>query len=162
MKGILLSIKREWWEKILSGEKTMEIRKSAPTTKKGIQWPVRVLCYISGTGEIQGEFMCHGWVKTNLVAAMAKQSCVPVEELEKYADEKSLYGWIVQEPRAYQEGIPLSALGMDKPPMSWCYLEMDKRDTRPVLMIGGEALEEKRSYLDVYGNVREEERITGL
>lgn len=123
MKEILLSIKPEWWERILAGEKTMEIRKSAPTTRKGIQWPVRVLCYISGTGEIQGEFMCRGWVKTNLVAAMAKQSCVPVEELEKYADGKSLYGWIVQKPERFDKPIPLEMIGVDKPPVSWRYLE---------------------------------------
>ena len=30
MKAVLLSLKPEWWEKILTGEKDMEIRKTAP------------------------------------------------------------------------------------------------------------------------------------
>lgn len=30
MRAVLMSIKPEWWEKILTGEKTMEIRKTAP------------------------------------------------------------------------------------------------------------------------------------
>ncbi len=81
------------------------------------------LCYISGTGEIQGQFMCHGWIKTNLVAALAKQSCVPVEELTKYAGGKGLYGWIVQKPERFDKPIPLEMIGVDKPPVSWRYLE---------------------------------------
>ena len=30
MRAVLLSIKPEWWEKILAGEKDLEIRKTAP------------------------------------------------------------------------------------------------------------------------------------
>lgn len=127
MKDILLSIKPEWWEKILTGEKTMEIRKSAPTTRKGIRWPVRVLCYVSGTRAVQGQFMCHGWVKTNLVAALAKQSCVPVEELERYnTGRKGLYGWIIQDPVKFDRPIPIESICPSGPPMSWRYLEGPK------------------------------------
>lgn len=61
MTAVLLSIKPEWWEKILSGEKTLEIRKTHPR-KDSIEWPVTVLVYVSGTGAVQGQFRCPGEV----------------------------------------------------------------------------------------------------
>ena len=64
MRAVLMSMKPEWWEKILSGEKTLEIRKSAPQSKDGraFRWPLTVLVYVSGTGAVQGKFTCWGWV----------------------------------------------------------------------------------------------------
>ena len=35
MRAVLLSIKPEWWEKILAGEKDLEIRKTAPRAGAG-------------------------------------------------------------------------------------------------------------------------------
>ena len=57
MKAVLLSLKPEWWEKILTGEKDMEIRKTAPQGGAGEPepWPVLVLVYVSGTGGVQGK-----------------------------------------------------------------------------------------------------------
>lgn len=65
MKAVLLSLKPEWWEKILAGEKDMEIRKTAPQGGAGEPepWPVLVLVYVSGTGGVQGKFLCPGYVK---------------------------------------------------------------------------------------------------
>ena len=62
MRAVLMSMKPEWWEKILSGEKTLEIRKSAPQSKDGraFRWPLTVLVYVSGTGAVQGKFTCWG------------------------------------------------------------------------------------------------------
>lgn len=46
MKSILISIKPEWVAKILSGEKTVEIRKTAP----GCDLPIEVLIYCTKGG----------------------------------------------------------------------------------------------------------------
>lgn len=35
MLAVLLSVKQAWWEKMLTGEKTLEIRKTAPKSGKG-------------------------------------------------------------------------------------------------------------------------------
>ena len=45
MRAVLLSIKPEWWEKILAGEKDLEIRKTAPRDGAGgpDPWPLLVL-----------------------------------------------------------------------------------------------------------------------
>lgn len=67
MRAVLLSIKPEWWEKILAGEKDLEIRKTAPRAGAGgpEPWPLLVLAYVSGTGAVLGQFLCMGWVKSN-------------------------------------------------------------------------------------------------
>ena len=67
MRAVLMSMKPQWWEKILAGEKLLEIRKSAPKGGAGEPepWPLLVLVYVSGTGAVQGQFSCEGWVKTN-------------------------------------------------------------------------------------------------
>lgn len=77
MKAVLLSLKPEWWEKILAGEKDMEIRKTAPQGGAGEPepWPVLVLVYVSGTGGVQGKFLCPGYVKTNLLAGLQRRAC---------------------------------------------------------------------------------------
>ena len=54
MKTVLISIKEKWWKKILSNEKELEIRKNRP---KGIEYPFRVVCYVTGRG-IMGAFTC--------------------------------------------------------------------------------------------------------
>lgn len=126
MKAVLMSMKPEWWEKILSGEKLLEIRKTAPVGGAGEPepWPLLVLVYVSGTGTVQGQFLCTGWVKTNFLPYLEKQSCVPIEALEKYAGGKSLCGWIIQNPEKFDEPSLLAELGLERPPMSWQYVEI--------------------------------------
>lgn len=65
-----MSIKPEWWKKILAGEKTVEIRKTAPKGGAGEPkpWPLLVLVYVSGTGAVLGQFYCHGWAKKRFLA----------------------------------------------------------------------------------------------
>ena len=130
--GMLLSIaifplvKPEWWEKILAGEKDLEIRKTAPRAGAGgpEPWPLLVLAYVSGTGAVLGQFLCMGWVKSNCFRYLASRSCVPAEDLEKYAGGKSLYGWIVGEAEEYETPSPLAEFGLTRPPMSWQYIEI--------------------------------------
>ena len=62
MKAVLLSIKREWARKILSSEKTIEIRK----TKPKLTPPFRVFMYETkadgGKGAVIGSFVCD-WIR---------------------------------------------------------------------------------------------------
>ena len=57
MLAVLMSMKPEWWEKILGGEKTLEIRKTHPQNER-LEWPVTVLLLvallITLTGAIRG------------------------------------------------------------------------------------------------------------
>lgn len=126
MKAVLASVKPEWWEKILSGEKTLEIRKSAPQNKDGraFRWPLIVLVYVSGTGAVQGEFTCPGWVQTNLLEMLVFGSGVKLEDLQAYAKGGSLYGWLVEKPKKYYIPHTLEDFGVKKPPMSWQYVDI--------------------------------------
>ena len=71
MLAVLMSMKPEWWEKILDGEKTLEIRKTHPQNER-LEWPVTVLVYVSGTGAVQGQFLCHGYTETNFLQYLEK------------------------------------------------------------------------------------------
>ncbi len=55
---------------------------------------------------------------------LAGQSCVPMEDLEKYAAGKSLCGWTVKDPQKYDTPSPLAEFGLERPPMSWQYIEI--------------------------------------
>lgn len=60
MKAVLISIAPEWCEKILNGEKTIEVRKSAPK-----ELPIKAYIYETkgsskkGRGKVIGEFICN-------------------------------------------------------------------------------------------------------
>jgi hypothetical protein len=93
MKAVMISIRPEWCEKIASGEKTMEVRKTRPK----IEPPFK--CYIYCTvgdgakgdilpnsgvtcGKVIGEFVCH-WIRRESEVALglvdvvlAKTSCM--------------------------------------------------------------------------------------
>lgn len=126
MLAVIMSMKPEWWEKIQTGEKTLEIRKSAPKHENNpaIEWPMLVLVYVSGTGAVQGQFICQGWIKTNLLENLEKRSCVPLDELREYANRKSLYGWMISSVEKYETPEPLAEFGISRPPMSWQYIEL--------------------------------------
>ena len=127
MKAVLSKRKtRNGGRKSSSGEKTLEIRKSAPQSKDGwtFRWPLTVLVYVSGTGAVQGKFTCWGWVRTNLLEMLVERSGVSMEALRAYAKGGSLYGWVVQNPEKFDEPAQLAELGLERPPMSWCYVEI--------------------------------------
>lgn len=123
MLAVLMSMKPEWWEKILAGGKTLEIRKTHPQNER-LEWPVTVLVYVSGTGAVQGQFLCPGEVSYRTMQDLEGMSCVPREDLLKYAKGRRLSGWIVRSPEKFDAPSPLAEFGLDRPPMSWQYVEI--------------------------------------
>lgn len=64
-KAVLISIRPEWVEKIMSGEKTLEVRKTRP--KLGTPFKCYIYCTLDGLrhpfgkvfgGRVVGEFVC--------------------------------------------------------------------------------------------------------
>lgn len=53
MKSVLISIRPEWVEKIVNGEKTIEVRKTAPK-----EVPFKAYIYMTKNGKVIGEFIC--------------------------------------------------------------------------------------------------------
>jgi predicted transcriptional regulator len=110
-KAVMLSIRPKWCEKIASGEKTIEVRKTRP---KKLKNPFK--CYIYCTqgrdarrlrgswGKVIGEFTCDGfWIgsprNTNPIFCMA--ACMDGFDTEKYAKDKILYGWHISDLKIY-------------------------------------------------------------
>ena len=86
---IILSLHERWWKKMLAGEKILEIRKTAPTEKDR---EYRVLVYVTGTGEIKGEFVCKDFLKIPTIPEIKdrevqKGSCLTGQQLKEYVGE---------------------------------------------------------------------------
>lgn len=117
-KAVMISIRPKWCEKIASGEKTIEVRKTRP---KKLKNPFK--CYIYCTqgrdarrlrvswGKVIGEFTCDGfWIgsprNTNPIFCMA--ACMDGFDTEKYAKDKILYGWHISGLKIYDTPKELS------------------------------------------------------
>ena len=116
MKATLISIKPKWCERIVSGKKTIEVRKSCPQLKTPFK------CYIYCTkenckgiyndpwkwfylrGKVIGEFICNEIIQPfSSLKFMSKESCVSEEELFKYSNGKQLYGWRISDLKIYDK-----------------------------------------------------------
>ena len=115
MKAILMSIKHKWCELIFSGEKTIEVRKTAPKLKP----PFKVYMYESigqgeGAGAVVGEFVCDSVVtmicaKIDVKKFRALQkcerysagTCLTAKELYEYSKGDWFYGWHITAPKRY-------------------------------------------------------------
>jgi predicted transcriptional regulator len=134
MKKILLSLHQEWWEKMLTGEKDIEVRKTAPQEKLCKEY--WVLVYVTGGVGVVGEFTCRHFHSIRVTPTIQKtiglqgwdlesHSCLTARHLHEYARGrlKPLWGWQVEHVKAYPEPKQLSDYGVKRPPQSWMYLK---------------------------------------
>ena len=135
-KAVLISIRPEWVEKILNGEKTLEVRKNRPNM--GTPFKCYIYCTNSGVamgmwgkhGKVVGEFVCDKitWL-THIgfsglpgirLAAMKNGhtiddsfdfsgSCLTTPQIEKYLDGKDGYAWHISNLKIYDSPKQLSA-----------------------------------------------------
>lgn len=125
MKSVLISIRPQWVEKITSGEKTIEVRKTAPKE-------VPFKCYIyetqgrtetpwidedghfiyKGRGQVIGEFICdkidkytfsHYEAEYRVTHVEQNAMCLNQPELIHYGKGKTLYGWHISELKIYDK-----------------------------------------------------------
>ena len=127
MKAVLISIQPKWCEKIASGRKTLELRKSFPKQKTPFKcyiymtagnasYPVMkngapYICHNNGGQVIIGEFVCdyilHGCHMANADIAEV-QSCVRREDIFQYSNGKKVYGWHISDLVIYDKPKALS------------------------------------------------------
>lgn len=128
MKSVLISIKPEWVEKITSGKKTIEVRKSAP---KEVPFKAYIYCsygdmktnyYLKGRGKVIGEFICdkvysiknqgNSFVVANeeqgVTNEIARQSCLDYDDMVGYLGNKDGYGWHISDLKIYDKSKELS------------------------------------------------------
>ena len=149
-QSILMSIHPEYAQRIFSGKKQIELRK---TLSRQLLLPYKVYLYATKSGLpvndikqgcIVGDFVCDGVYRlvpmperVGLVAYCIKNwhdgsltqitqewldaTTLTAEELEKYGNGKTIYGYRIYSP--YKYVVP-AALSKDRTaPQSWCYIK---------------------------------------
>lgn len=123
MPEIMISIRPEWTRWIVSGKKTVEVRKTRPKIE------VPFLCYIyqclpkSGNrnerdGRVIGEFICDKideidviddefmtYIQVNQKASMfvTQETCLDIDGLQQYLGNKSGFGWHISDLIVYDK-----------------------------------------------------------
>lgn len=134
MKSVLISINPKWVDKIVSGEKTIEVRKAAP---KEVPFKAYIYCsygdmktnyYLTGRGKVIGEFICdkieelHEWelspqgkfadFERERLENFLTAACLSEEEVVRYRENlpycKPLYGWHISDLKIYDKPKELS------------------------------------------------------
>lgn len=118
-KAVLISIRPEWCEKIINGQKTIEVRKTRPKMNP----PFKCYIYRSAQGGAIGEFVCDDiferivrvggnceppkycicdWdMDCTPLDTLLAGACLTKDELEKYLNGGVGYGWHISDLRIY-------------------------------------------------------------
>lgn len=121
-KAILISLRKEWWDKIVSREKKIELRKTAPKQISGT-----TICYVYVPEEksVIGQFILQGVAQVQPGEVLEQNSCVSVEQQVNYKGNGELFGWLVAFPVQYEHKIDLQKfLGVKRAPQSWQYCKL--------------------------------------
>ena len=140
MKSVMLSIKPKWVEKIVNGEKTIEVRKSMPK----IETPFKCYIYMS-QGDLKDLGLYSEWIYKNRMKVIGEFFCNKIDEytfshyeaeyrvthveqelmrlnypeLIKYGKGETIYGWHISDLKIY-----------DKPKELWNFLPLLGKDRR--------------------------------
>ena len=124
MKSVLIAIQPQWAEKIAKGEKTIEVRKTAPKCETPFK------CYIYMTqGKLKDLGIYSEWVYKNRMKVIGEficdkaseldyvyywnngyefETCLTYRQVADYGKGKPLYGWHISELRLYDKPKELS------------------------------------------------------
>ena len=129
-KAILISVRPRWVEKIVSGDKTIEVRKTRP--KMDTPFKCYIYCTQGGValgawgkhGKVIGEFTCDRIYELETKARggsyyvngedqsttnyIAQQSCLPLKDMHDYLHAQKGYGWHITDLRIYDAPRELS------------------------------------------------------
>lgn len=136
MKAVLISISPKWCEKIISGEKTIEVRKTRPK----LETPFKCYIYCSqgsdvrrlrgSWGKVIWEFTCDAITRVNICGFwddsgkqldnQLKESCLTSEEFCNYLGENVGYGWHISDLRIYDQMRELTEFRRSCPNDLYC------------------------------------------
>lgn len=134
-KAVLISIRPKWCEKICSGEKIIEVRKTRPK----LETPFKCYIYCTkdakmqwwtgsrysyaddhshnafdkcGNGKVIGEFICDDIYEIDptktIGAGFAEDSCVSSRDIHEYLGGQTGYGWHISDLKIYDTPKDLS------------------------------------------------------
>ena len=146
---IMLSIHRIHAERIFSGEKTLEIRKTVPSGTPFIAYMYETKSG-GGAGAVVGQFKCRTIIKTNAFGTVtfdefdeevpywhdstlfegqeyreyiSERACLTLDELTEYANGGDIHALEISEVIRYPAAMPLSFFGINRAPQSWQYVK---------------------------------------
>ena len=126
MKSVLIAIRPQWVEKIASGQKTIEVRKTAP---KEVPFKAYIYCTkekkqddiiwagVCGdrgkwNGRVIGEFICNNASELDYVYYWNNgyefATCLTYRQVADYGKGKPLYGWHISDLKIYDKPKELS------------------------------------------------------
>ena len=132
MKSVLISIRPQWCEKIASGQKTIEVRKTAP---QEVPFKAYIYCTIGNgvkgdylvpsgiqCGKVIGEFICDKVYsiknrgssfsvadeEQSVTNEIARQSCLYYDDMVSYFGNKDGFGWHISNLTLYDKPKELS------------------------------------------------------
>ena len=139
-KAVLLSLNPKWFEPIMQGKKTKEVRKRAPLIKH----PYKVYLYCTKNGEIAyragvkgkfkpyqmngticGEFTCVSTVEQTppFKDCMAGTYLTAREFYSFLGESDKMSFMLIKDPILYDKPKTLADFGLKYPPQSWRYVE---------------------------------------
>lgn len=134
-KAVLISIRPEWCEKIMTGQKTIEVRKTRPKMNP----PFKCYIYKCGSGKVIGEFLCNKIIEDRTYGhneEFYRAACMSACDVAAYAMQSPMYGWHISNLRIYDHprdlweftGLRETKFGLapgpiTRPPQSWRYVE---------------------------------------
>lgn len=131
---VVISIRPEWWHKILIGRKNTELRKSYPTRLMQMDVPDKkgftAAVHVSGVPDISG--FIHFYEITTNKSRMITGSGMTEAQLDEYSGGLTVYGWCLDSVEKLKKQIPLEEFGISKPPQSWIYVKQTAADAGTV------------------------------
>ena len=134
-KAVLISIRPMWSQKIMSGQKTVEVRKTRPKMNP----PFKCYIYKCGNGKVIGEFLCDQIIEDRTYGhneEFYRAACMSAYDAAAYAMQSPMYGWHISDLRVYDHprdlweftGLRQTRFGWEpvpitRPPQSWRYVE---------------------------------------
>ncbi len=135
MKAVLISIRPERCQKIMAGQKTIEVRKTRPKMNP----PFKCYIYKCGSGKVIGEFLCNKIIEDRTYGhneEFYRAACMSACDVAAYAMQSPMYGWHISNLRIYDHprdlweftGLREVKFGWEpvpitRPPQSWRYVE---------------------------------------
>ncbi len=75
-----------------------------------------------GAGMVTGYFECKTVIATNYYEGLVKGSCLTLQQMINYADNKVLCGLLIGKVVKFKKPMPVSYFGFKRPPQSWQYI----------------------------------------
>lgn len=166
MTTILMSIHSKWAEKIYSGEKTIEVRKTIPQdallpgddwSPSGVTYPVSLMVMLYETAPVKkvtGYFYVQAidslrYCSPKRLTKRLEQAQLSYKEFVQYAGFRAgIYAYRIRYAKRYPEPMPLGFCDVARPPQSWRYVN---RLPRRILLGHGLTAGEQQILADQIG-----------